>query len=544
MSSLLNLKTRTKLFIAFGMMVALLAGVSAISYRDTTALKEAQQALFHEDLSLAVDLLRLRNTLNRERVVLLSMAVGEAGAQSHWLQELEKEGRELAAIVARLQRSKVGADDSAALGPVVAAQQAYAAVRDNGVVPALKAGRRAEASAAIVGPLQLRFTALREVADAAGEQQLAQANNRMQQSARMVETALTTLVIANLVALIIGVTLVLLLDRVIAGPLRRAMEVARQVAAGNLTVTIPRTKGEDEVGQLLESLDAMVRAWTTIMKETGTGIAALSAAASEILATAMQGSASATETAAAVAETGATVEEVKQTAVLASQKAKTVADAAQQAAHTAESGRAAIEGGVEGMDLIQEQMEAIGTTIVRLSERSQAIAEIIATVGGLAEQSNLLAVNAAIEAAKAGELGRGFSVVAQEVRGLADQSRQATRQVRQILSEIEKAVGTAVMIAEQSTKTVARGVEQSNRAGHAIKSLADSIGDAAQAAAQIAASSQQQLAGMDQVALAMENIKQASADNAAGSRQSEGAAHDLHDLGQQLKRMSERFQFE
>ncbi|HYE40783.1 MAG TPA: methyl-accepting chemotaxis protein, partial [Ramlibacter sp.] len=265
---------------------------------------------------------------------------------------------------------------------------------------------------------------------------------------------------------------------------------------------------------------------------------------SEILATAMQGSASASETAAAVAETSATVEEVKQTALLASQKAKAVAEAAQQAAVTAEAGREAIDSGVEGMDMIQEQMQSIGETIVRLSERSQAIAEIIATVGGLAEQSNLLAVNAAIEAAKAGESGRGFAVVAQEVRGLADQSKQATRQVRQILSEIEKAVGTAVMIAEQSTRTVTRGAEQTTRAGQAIKSLADSIGDAAQAAAQIAASSQQQLAGMDQVTLAMENIKQASADNAAGSRQSEGAAHNLHELGQQLKRTSERFRFE
>ena len=544
MSTLLNLKTRTKLFIAFGVIVTLMAAVSAITWRDMASLKAAQKALYQDDLALAVDILKLRVTLNRERVVMLSLTVGDGADQARLMPVLEREIAEIGTIAARLQGYRTAvAEDAAQFAQMDALLRDYTGVRDGVVLPALKAGRRAEAAAAIIGPLQGRFEALRHAADSAGNQQLAQADKRMEASGAMVARAQDTIAAANVVAVAIGIALVLLLDRAIAGPLRGAMEAARRMAGGDLTVSIPRTGGKDEVGQLLDSLDEMVTAWRQIMKETGIGISALSAAASEILATAMQGAASATETAAAVAETGATVEEVKQTALLASQKAKSVADAAHQAAQTAEGGRSAIESGVEGMDLIQQQMDAIGTTIVRLSERSQAIAEIIATVGGLAEQSNLLAVNAAIEAAKAGELGRGFAVVAQEVRGLADQSKQATRQVRQILAEIEKAVGSAVMIAEQSSKAVSRGVEQTTRAGHAITSLADSIGDAAQAAAQIAASSQQQLAGMDQVALAMENIKQASADNAAGSRQSESAAHNLHELGQQLRQMSERFRF-
>ena len=167
--------------------------------------------------------------------------------------------------------------------------------------------------------------------------------------------------------------------------------------------------------------------------------------------------------------------------------------------------------------------------------------EIIARVGGLAEQSNLLAVNAAIEAAKAGEQGKGFAVVAQEVKDLADQSRQATKQVRIILSDIQKAISATVMIAEQGSITVASGVVQTTEAGDAIRILAESIADSAQAAAQIAATSQQQLAGMDQVAMAMENIKQVSAENAAGSKQSAASAQNLHELGQKLKQMSERF---
>src|SRR5262249_1331739 len=148
--------------------------------------------------------------------------------------------------------------------------------------------------------------------------------------------------------------------------------------------------------------------------------------------------------------------------------------------------------------------------IMRLSEQGQAISEIIATVDDLAAQSNLLAVNAAIEAAKAGEHGRGFSVVAQEVKNLAEQSKHATTQVCGILSDIQKATGNAVMATEQSSKAVEDGVKQSTQAGESIQQLAGNVNISAQAATQIAATNQQQFVGMDQVASAMENIKLAS----------------------------------
>ncbi len=183
------------------------------------------------------------------------------------------------------------------------------------------------------------------------------------------------------------------------------------------------------------------------------------------------------------------------------------------------------------------QLKLLAESIVRLSEQSQAIGEIIATVNDLAEQSNLLAVNAAIEAARAGEQGKGFAVVAQEVKSLAEQSKQATAQVRTILGEIQKATGAAVLATEQGSKAVEAGLKQSGEAGESIRQLAESVTEAAQAATQIAASSQQQMVGMDQVALAMENIRQASLQNVSGTKQAETAAHNLHELGRKLGSM-------
>ena len=179
-------------------------------------------------------------------------------------------------------------------------------------------------------------------------------------------------------------------------------------------------------------------------------------------------------------------------------------------------------------------MESIAESIVRLSEQGQTIGEIMLSVNDLAEQSNLLAVNASIEAAKAGEQGKGFAVVAQEVRNLAEQSKQATIQVRSILNDIQKATNAAVMVTEQGSKAVDAGVRQSVQAGESVQKLGENIAEAAQAATLIAASSQQQMVGMDQVAQAMESIKMASTQNVASTRQTEAAAKNIQDLGRKL----------
>jgi methyl-accepting chemotaxis protein len=324
-----------------------------------------------------------------------------------------------------------------------------------------------------------------------------------------------------------------------ADSLKGMAAVAGKIAAGDLRVVVQPQSDKDVLGSALATMVANLQGLTADLTE---GVSVLSASASEIVAATTQLAASAGESAAAVSETTTTVEEVRQTAQVSSQKAKYVADSAEKAAHSSLSGRKSTEDVGTGMNRIRQQMEAIAASMVRLSEQSQTIGQIIATVEDLSVQSNLLAVNAAIEAAKAGEHGKGFGVVAQEVKSLAEQSRQATNQVRTILGEIQKATSAAVMATEEGGKAVEAGSRQTEVAGEAIKALAGSVNEAAQAAVQIAASAQQQLVGVDQVAGAMESIKQASSQNVAGARQLEAAARTLNDLGQRLRQLVGRFQ--
>jgi methyl-accepting chemotaxis protein len=429
----------------------------------------------------------------------------------------------------------------------------------------VKTGRGRESSGEIVKVLDLmedeEITLLRTRTEAAD------ANARSAES---------TLLYGMLLAVVISGAAGILLTRNIAGPLGGLTSIAQRITVGELSSNITPSTRPDEVGVLARAFDSMTlslravagvadriaagdlrtkvqpqsagdQLGNAIQRMSGNlrqqiggmveGAAVVGSSASEIVASSSQLASSASQTAAAVSETTTTVEEVRQTAHMTNQKARAVSDSAQKAMQISNTGRKSIEDATAGMARIRAQMEAIAESMMRLGEQSQTIGQIIATVEDLSAQSNLLAVNAAIEAAKAGEHGKGFGVVAQEVKSLAEQSRQATDRVRTILGDIQKATTVAVMATEQGSKAVEGGSRQAELAGESIQSLAGSVAEAAQAATQIAASSQQQLIGMDQVAAAMENIKQASSQNVASARQLETAARGLNDVGQQLKQL-------
>ena len=316
--------------------------------------------------------------------------------------------------------------------------------------------------------------------------------------------------------------------------LRRMAEATDKIAAGDLTVDVQPRSAQDTLGKSFVTMRDGLRRVTGELLES---VNILSSAAQQIVATTTQVASGASETATSVSETTTTVEEVRQTAELSTRKAKHVSESSQKVAQVSQIGKKSVEDSIQAMKRIQGQVETIAESVARLSEQSQAIGDIMVTVNDLAEQSNILAVNASIEAAKAGDQGKGFAVVAQEVRSLAEQSKQATAQVRSILNDIQKATAGAVMATEQASKATEAGVKLSAQAGESVQTLAESIAEAAQAATQIAASSQQQTVGMDQVALAMESIKTASAQNVTGAKQMETAAQNMQDLGQKLKEL-------
>ncbi|MCP4349997.1 MAG: methyl-accepting chemotaxis protein [Desulfobacterales bacterium] len=332
-----------------------------------------------------------------------------------------------------------------------------------------------------------------------------------------------------------------LLARYIVTPLKTLSEKVVAMADGDLTITISHGARSDEVGRLMNAFYYTLSTIRNQIQQIMDGTNTIATSISQISTTATQLAASASETSSSVNEITTTVEEVRQTAQISNEKAGYVAQSAERAAQISEAGRKATEDAISGMSHIKEEMEYVAESIIELSEQTQSIGEIISAVNDLADQSNLLSVNASIEAAKAGEQGKGFAVVAQEVKSLADQSKEATNQVKTILNDIQRATGAAVMATERGTKAVETGVELSALSDNSIAQLSESVTEAAQAAIQIAASSQEQLVGMDQLARAMQSIKDASIQNVDSARQLESAAKKLEDLGQGLKQLASMY---
>jgi PAS domain S-box-containing protein len=321
----------------------------------------------------------------------------------------------------------------------------------------------------------------------------------------------------------------------------------QNVGQGDLTTRLSlngHDREDDPLVRLGHNLNDMVDSLRDMTIQVQEGASQLSSAAAEILSATTQQASGASEQSAAITQTTTTVDEVKTIAEQSATRSQEVADTAQRTVEVSRTGQQSVQDTIESMAQIKTRVEGIAENILALSEQTQQIGEIIATVNDIAAQSNMLALNASVEAARAGEQGKGFAVVAVEVRNLAEQSRQATDQIKAILSDIQRATNATVMATEEGTKGVDEGVQLASQAQAAIGQLAQVIDESAQSAAQVVAGSQQQASGVEQIALAMQNINQATVQSLASTRQAEKAAQDLNDLARSLTQTVQQYRLQ
>ena len=315
-----------------------------------------------------------------------------------------------------------------------------------------------------------------------------------------------------------------------------------QVAEGDLSNRLAVNGKGDALSQLGHTLNAMVDRQNEMLGEIQTVIHQIASASTEILAAVSQQVTGANEQSAAISQTTTTIEEVKAVVEQNAHKAQGVATQAQQTRTISQAGQQALTETLTGMNHIKAKVNDIAHNILSLSERTQQITEITGSISEIAAQSNLLALNASVEAARAGERGKGFSVVAVEMRNLAEQSKQAAGQIKTILEEIQNATNTVVMATEAGTNQVESGVQLTEQTSTAIQTLATSIVESADAAQQIVVSAQQQATGVEQVATAMQSINQATLQSLSATQQTEQNAEGLSLVAQRLTTLIDRYQ--
>ncbi|WP_269715618.1 HAMP domain-containing methyl-accepting chemotaxis protein [Caulobacter sp. NIBR2454] len=341
------------------------------------------------------------------------------------------------------------------------------------------------------------------------------------------------------VALFVACLVTYLIRRSIVGPLGAFMTFVGKVGQGDLTGKAGVS--DDEIGKLGGTLNEMVEGLSQLARQSREATENLNAATAEIRASTQEQAASVEEQLAAVQETAATVDEITHSGAQIGKRAQEVIASAQATAQTSNEGLRAVDETARAMDAIREQAEAVAENIVSLSEKTQAVGDIIATVNDISERTHLLALNAALEAASAGENGRAFAVVASEMKLLADQAKDATVQVRSILGDIQRGINSSVMLTEEAVKRVTAGKERTDTTQRTITEITSRVQESVQTFQQIVASTNQQQLGIEQVMGALQNIRQASQQTAAGTRQLDEAAANLSNLSRQLLGLVERY---
>lgn len=331
-----------------------------------------------------------------------------------------------------------------------------------------------------------------------------------------------------------------LIQRSITRPLGRFVEFVDSVGKGDLTRRAVVTGG-DEVGKLGEGINEMVVGLNAMSSQILTVTERMNAASAEILASTQQQASGTREQAATIQQITATMGEIRQSGIQIAERAKQVAAAAEASASGTVIGLGTVQEANRTMEAIRQQVEDVAENIVALSEKTQAVSEIIATVNDIAERSNLLALNAAIEAAAAGEQGNRFTVVANEIKNLADQAKESTVQVRTILGDIQKRINRSVMLTEEAVKRAETGKQQADLSEQTIRSMASTTQESVQAFQQIIGATGQQQIGFDQVTQGMQDIGQAASQTAASTVQLEKAMASLNSQSHQLREAVGRY---
>lgn len=261
----------------------------------------------------------------------------------------------------------------------------------------------------------------------------------------------------------------------------------------------------------------------------------ITASSSQIAATIEQQERVTSQQASSVHETTTTMDELEASFRQSAEQAKAAVAAAQQVLHLAENGTKAVEENLEGMFLLEKKVEAIAEQMVHLSEQANQIGIISQFVSDLANQTDMLAINSAVEAVRAGEHGKGFTIVANEIRRLADQSQRSTEKISALVSEIQNSINSTVMVTEEGTKTVKTGVTIAKNTEQTFAGVEEAVNAVVLNNQQISLNLKQQLDGIQQVVQAMEAINKGARETATGISQTRVGTQQLNKAALALK---------
>ncbi len=396
---------------------------------------------------------------------------------------------------------------------------------------------RSENRTTDIAALEQQMTTAARAADQAGtksvERQLEAMRSEVAGKERLI-------IICAAAALVIGLMAALIITQMVVTPIQQVVRVAENIAAGDLTSDLP-TYRRDEPGQLMRSMQQMSINLRSLIQNLTMGIAQLAAATEEMAAISTQNSAGVRQQQEETEQVATAMNEMVATVQDVAQSAEAASGSATESAQQASQGSQVVGQTTSQIKALAHEVTTSVQAIVELKDQSNSIGAVLDVIKSIADQTNLLALNAAIEAARAGEAGRGFSVVADEVRALAQRTQQSTGQIEQLINTLQYKAETAVGNMQKSAGLAEQTLCSADSAAEAITSIERAIDTIQSMNQQIAAAAMQQATVAEQINRSIFSIRDVAEQSAIGSRQTAAASTDLSRLGNELQMMAARF---
>ena len=324
-------------------------------------------------------------------------------------------------------------------------------------------------------------------------------------------------------------------------PLNEVIGTVHEIAKGDLTARIGDNLAQDETGQLLGAIRKMVKELNALIGEVGGSTAQLSAAAEQMSVITEQSRRGVQQQQSEIDQVATAMNEMAATVQEVARNASAAADAAHKANDEAQNGRQVVSQTISAINEVAGEVEAVAKVIHKLNADSNDIGAVLDVIKGIAEQTNLLALNAAIEAARAGEQGRGFAVVADEVRTLATRTQESTQEIQKMIERLQVGAKDAVHAMEQGRGKAQASVQQAARAGQSLDSITGAVGTISDMNAQIASAAEEQGAVAEEINRNIVNISQIASQTATGADQTASASNELAKLAGRLQGLVGKF---
>ncbi len=529
----------TKLYSVIGLLLVMLFSLGLFGLYQGGAINQRVVNLYTQELvplqtvdDMKASFYRIRDRVGRH--------LSEPERQGVHEEKIKEQLKRLARNETKYHESRLGVEETRLMDAYKSAWATYLELINNKVLPLSQDGRTEAAEDVLYGPAQQAFRQAREAINELADYQIERARLRYDNAQAayidMRNFTIGLLATGMLLSLFLGWRLV----QSIRMPLLEVQGVLHNIDSGDLTHQV-NYKSDDEFGQMANDLNNAILAQRQMIGRVLNTVEQLATAGEEMSLVTEQTTRIVNEQRSQTEQVTTAMDEMTATVQEVARNITQTADSAREADIQTQEGAQVVQQAVEKINVLAQQIESSAQTIADVEQNSEAISAVLEVIRGVAEQTNLLALNAAIEAARAGEQGRGFAVVADEVRTLAGRTQQSTEEINEMIEKLQAGSRRAVEVMEQSQKQSQAAVEYAARSGEALLTISEAVQQINQMSAQIASAAEEQLAVSEEINRNIAAINDISSETTSGAEETATASQELAKMATELRSLVTHF---